>query len=78
VPTVVAVLLVFLVLTIVVALAFAVGVGWIAVLPILVVAALAIWGALAFSRRSPRSVLAGARRPELLGPGGADDPDAGR
>jgi hypothetical protein len=54
------------------------GVGAIAVLPVAIGVIALLWGiALAVRRRPPgapaRSPAAG--RPELLGPGGADDPD---
>jgi hypothetical protein len=73
-----AVLLVLLFLAVALALAFALGVAWIVVAPVLVALALGAWATLAFTRRSPRTVVNEAEKPELLGPGGPDDPNAGR
>jgi hypothetical protein len=55
------------------------GVTWLAIVPIAVVLLIAGWfGALAASRRTPRDAIRSTRRPKLLGPGGPDDPEAGR
>jgi len=72
----VAVLIVALVAAVVIALAFTLGAVWIVALPVLFLIVVAVWGATALSKRSPSGVVAGTRKPELLGPGGPDDPDA--
>jgi hypothetical protein len=72
----VAVLLVALLVAVIIGLVFTLGAVWIVALPVVVLLAAAVWGALAFSKRSPGSVVNRTQRPELLGPGGPDDPDA--
>ena len=55
------------------------GVGWIAILPALVALAIVGWGGLTVaSGRTPASELRKTEKPELLGPGGPDDPDRDR
>ena len=52
------------------------GVGWLALIPALVAIGIVAWGGLAVaSGRTPASELRKAQKPELLGPGGPDDPD---
>ena len=71
------VLIVLLLLTI--GLAFAPGVGIFAVVPGLVLLAYAGWIGFGFATgRTPGRAVrrSGRRGPELLGPGGPDDPDA--
>jgi hypothetical protein len=73
-----AVLIVFLIVAVVVGFALTLAVGWIVIVPLvlLVVGAL-VWGRrAAASGRTPGDLVRGTRRPELLGPGGPDDPDA--
>jgi hypothetical protein len=72
----VAVLLVALVIAVIVALTFTLGAVWIVALPVLFLVVAAVWGAMVLSKRSPGSVVRRAPKPELLGPGGPDDPDA--
>lgn len=70
------VLVVLLFLTI--GFAFAPGVGIFAIVPALLLVAYAVWLAIAFfGGRSPGGYVRrrGRRGPELLGPGGPDDPD---
>jgi hypothetical protein len=69
--------LVFAVLLLLAAgLAAVLGVGWIAVLPLLVALAALGWGGLTVaSGRTPAGEVRKVRSPELLGPGGPDDPD---
>jgi len=55
------------------------GIGWFALLPALVALGIVAWGGLAVaSGRTPASELRHAEKPELLGPGGPDDPDRDR
>ena len=52
------------------------GVGWIAILPLIVALAALGWGGLTVaSGRTPTSEIRHTHSPELLGPGGPDDPD---
>jgi len=74
-----AVLLFALLLFIAAALAAVLGVGWLALLPLVLALAVAAWGgATVASGRTPGTALRRTHRPELLGPGGPDDPDATR
>jgi hypothetical protein len=71
------VLIVLLLVT--VGLAVAPGVALFAIVPGLILLAYAVWIGLGFTtRRTPASAVrrSGRRGPELLGPGGPDDPDA--
>ena len=74
-----AVLIVFIVLAILIGFAVTLAVGWIVVIPALFILAALVWfgTALAF-KRAPSDMLRRTRRPELLGPGGPDDPERGR
>jgi hypothetical protein len=52
------------------------GVGWIAVLPLLIALGALGWGGLTVaSGRTPAGEVRKIESPELLGPGGPDDPD---
>jgi hypothetical protein len=52
------------------------GVGWLAVVPLLIALAALGWGGLTVaSGRTPASEVRHVERAELLGPGGPDDPD---
>jgi hypothetical protein len=71
-----AVLLFGLLLLLVAGLTAVLGIGWFAVLPALVALAIVGWGGLTVaSGRTPASEIRHAEKPELLGPGGPDDPD---
>jgi hypothetical protein len=73
------VLFLFLLLAIATALVFALGAGPIAVVPLLAAVAAGVWLLFALSRgHTPGSAIRHADRPELLGPGGPDDPDRRR
>ena len=72
-----AVLVIAVVLAIVIALSLTLGAGWIA-LPLALLLGIAAWGVFAISGRRPSSVVRNAEKPELLGPGGPDDPEANR
>jgi hypothetical protein len=74
-----AVLLFGLLLLLVAGLTAVLGIGWFAVFPALLALAVVGWGGLAVaSGRTPASELRKAEKPELLGPGGPDDPERDR
>jgi hypothetical protein len=74
-----AALLFGLLLLLVAGLTAVLGVGWIAILPALLALGVVAWGGLTVaSGRTPASELRKADKPELLGPGGPDDPDRNR
>jgi len=74
-----AVLLFGLLLLLVAGLTAVLGIGWFAVFPALVALAIVSWGGLTVaSGRTPASELRKTEKPELLGPGGPDDPDRNR
>jgi hypothetical protein len=55
------------------------AVPWLVIVPIAVVLLFVSWfGASAAVGRSPKEQVRRTRRPRLLGPGGADDPEASR
>jgi len=71
-----AALLFGLLLLLVAGLTAVLGVGWLALLPLLVALAVLAWGGLTVaSGRTPASEIRRVDQPELLGPGGPDDPD---
>jgi len=71
-----AALLFGLLLLLVAGLTAVLGIGWFAVLPALVALAIVGWGGLTVaSGRTPASEIRNTEKPELLGPGGPDDPD---
>jgi hypothetical protein len=74
----VATLTVLLLLALVFGLSVGLGVGWIAIVPLAALFAVAAWSALVFTtgRSRGRVVWGRPRRTKLLGPGGPDDPDA--
>ncbi|HEU5372465.1 MAG TPA: hypothetical protein VFU51_08770 [Gaiellaceae bacterium] len=68
-----------LLLLIVAGLTAVLGVGWLALIPALVAIGVVAWGGLTVaSGRTPASELRKTQKPELLGPGGQDDPDRNR
>jgi hypothetical protein len=72
----VAVLIIFFVLAVLIGFAVTLAVGWIVIIPVLVALAVLAWTGTAFVMgRTPSDMVRRARRPELLGPGGPDDPD---
>jgi hypothetical protein len=74
-----AVLLFGLLLLLVAGFTAVLGVGWFAVFPALVALGVVGWGGLTVaSGRTPASELRKAEKPDLLGPGGQDDPDRDR
>jgi len=75
----VAVLIVFVVLAVLIGFAVTLAVGWIVVIPALLALAIVVWMGTAFVLgRAPSDIVRRTRRPELLGPGGPDDPERGR
>lgn len=58
------------------ALAFALGLGPLAIVPAVVAVAVLIWLVTGLARgQTPGRAARRTKRPELLGPGGPDDPD---
>jgi membrane protein implicated in regulation of membrane protease activity len=56
---------------------FAFAAPWLVFVPIAIVLVFVGWlGTLAAARRSPQEAVRRTKRPQLLGPGGPDDPDA--
>ena len=53
------------------------AVPWLVIVPIAIVLAFLAWGGtLAAAHRTPQEAIRRTKRPQLLGPGGPDDPDA--
>jgi hypothetical protein len=75
-----AAVLVFVLLGIATAFAFVVGLGLFAVVPLLLAIVVGGWAAFALLRGATPGgmVRHTTRKPELLGPGGPDDPDRNR
>jgi len=56
---------------------FAFAAPWLVIVPIAIVIVFLAWlGTVAASRRTPQEAVRRTKRPQLLGPGGPDDPDA--
>jgi membrane protein implicated in regulation of membrane protease activity len=56
---------------------FAFAAPWLVIVPIALVMVFLAWlGTVAASRRTPQEAIKRTKRPQLLGPGGPDDPDA--
>ena len=69
-------LILFLLLAVVLGTTIAFGIGWLAIIPALAVLVVGVWMVSAFAKgRSPGRAVRAADGPELLGPGGPDDPD---
>ena len=74
-----AVLFAFIVLAVLIGFAVTLAVGWIVVIPVLLALVVFAWMGTAFVLgRAPSDMVRRTRRADLLGPGGADDPDRGR
>ena len=75
-----AVVVVLFLLALIIGLTAGLGVGWLALVPLAALLAVAAWSGLAFKAgRSPaQAIRSRPRKTELLGPGGPDDPDANR
>lgn len=71
-----AALLFGLLLLLVAGFAAVLGAAWLAIVPLVLALAVIVWGAVTVaSGRRPASELRHVESPELLGPGGPDDPD---
>jgi NADH:ubiquinone oxidoreductase subunit 6 (subunit J) len=58
-------------------LGFAFAAPWLVLVPIAIVIVFVVWvGSLLVARRTPQEAVRRTRRPQLLGPGGPDDPEA--
>jgi NADH:ubiquinone oxidoreductase subunit 6 (subunit J) len=56
---------------------FAFAAPWLVIVPIAIVMVFAAWlVSLATARRTPQEAVRRTKRPQLLGPGGPDDPEA--
>jgi hypothetical protein len=72
-----AALIAFVVIALFLGFTAAFAVPWLVIVPIAVVMAFLAWGGtLAAARRTPQEAVRRTKRPELLGPGGPDDPEA--
>jgi hypothetical protein len=71
--------LLFVLVALAIAFTLAVGLGPLAIAPVVIAVGVGIWLLAAFARgQTPGRAARRTREPELLGPGGADDPDRGR
>jgi hypothetical protein len=69
----------FLLVALAIAFTLALGLGPLAIVPAVIAVAVALWLLFGLSRgQTPGRAARRAQRPELLGPGGPDDPDRGR
>jgi hypothetical protein len=72
-----AALIAFVIIALFLGFTAAFAVPWLVIVPIAIVLAFLAWGGtLAASRRTPQEAVRRTKRPELLGPGGPDDPEA--
>ena len=56
---------------------FAFAAPWLVIVPIAILMVFGAWlGTLAAARRTPGEAVKSTKRPQLLGPGGPDDPEA--
>ena len=56
---------------------FAFAAPWLVIVPIAILMVFGAWlGTLAAARRTPQEAVKRTKRPQLLGPGGPDDPEA--
>jgi hypothetical protein len=71
-----ALLIIGIVLLVIAGLTVGFGIGWLAIIPALLALAALGWGATTVAAgRTPTSEVRRVKSPELLGPGGPDDPD---
>jgi len=69
----------FILVALTIAFAFTLGLGPLAIVPAVIAVGVAIWLIVALARgQTPGRIARRADTPELLGPGGPDDPDRGR
>ena len=74
---VITLIVLFVVVALAVAFTLALGLGPFAIIPAVVAVAIGIWLLAALARgHTPGRAARRTRRPDLLGPGGPDDPDA--
>jgi hypothetical protein len=72
-------IILFFLIALTIAFAFTIGLGPLAIVPAVIAVGAAIWLLVALARgQTPGRVARRADTPELLGPGGPDDPDRGR
>jgi membrane protein implicated in regulation of membrane protease activity len=75
-PTMAALIAVFLA-ALLLAFGFAFAAPWLVLVPIAIVIVFVAWvGTLLVARRTPQDAVRSTKRPQLLGPGGPDDPQA--
>jgi hypothetical protein len=75
----VSLIVLFILVALTIAFAITMGLGPLAIVPALIAVAVAIWMLVALARgQTPGRATRRADTPELLGPGGPDDPDRGR
>ena len=73
------VIILFILVALTIAFAFTLGLGPLAIVPAVIAVGVAIWLIVALARgHTPGRVARRTDTPELLGPGGPDDPDRGR
>ena len=71
-------LILFFVLAVILGTSLVLGAGPIAIIPALAVLAVGVWMVTTFVKgRSPARAIRDVESPELLGPGGPDDPNRG-
>lgn len=72
-------IILFVLVALAIAFTFGLGLGPLAIVPAVLAVGAAIWLIAALARgQSPGRVARRTETPELLGPGGPDDPDRGR
>lgn len=72
-----AALIAILIAVLLLAFGFAFAAPWLVFVPIAIVIVFVAWVAsLLVARRTPQEAIRRTKRPQLLGPGGPDDPDA--
>jgi hypothetical protein len=72
-------IILFVLIVLTLAFAFTLGLGPLAIVPAVIAVGVVIWLVVALARgQTPGRVARRAGTPELLGPGGPDDPDRGR
>jgi len=72
-----AIIIAFVIFAILIALMATLGIAWVVAIPIILFIPVLVWFGVAVGRgHAPSTMIRRSRRPELLGPGGPDDPDA--
>jgi hypothetical protein len=76
-PRTMAALIAIVIVALFLAFTAAFAVPWLVIVPIAIVLAFLGWGGtLAAAKRTPQEAVQRTKRPQLLGPGGPDDPEA--